>query len=240
MLKIEDAQKLFQLTEGWIAILYKMLLAYFETNEVNELHEIQAIVKELFYEPLSDEIKAFLDCIAIFPDFTLELAEKMYKKEAGNLLSHLINNNHLIFYDKAHNTYRFHYLFYTCMREHFDRLQKSKKKKIFHTAGAYYEQQQQYKKAMAYYDLAESYDELMLCFEINRNRDLDSLDLNDMISYFQNCPIYIIKYHHMARLLLSLYLYSYNPVSYTHLDVYKRQAMCIMPIWTHTPPMRKR
>lgn len=89
------------------------MFEYIEKGEISKVNDIELLVNETAYEPLSLEIKDFLFSICIFDSFSCEQAKYMLgeNNKTEQFLVVLMNNNSFIQYDKYTKRYSLHKIF---------------------------------------------------------------------------------------------------------------------------------
>ena len=170
----QEVNKLYEYSEGWISALYLYMLEYIEKGEISKVNDIELLVNETVYEPLSLEIKDFLFSICIFDSFSCEQAEYMLgeKNKAEEFLTVLMNNNSFIQYDKYTKKYSLHKIFSNFINAFFDKKSDIFKKGIWKKAGEWYAKEKKYIISEEFFYKAKEFDLLLITIESDRGRSL--------------------------------------------------------------------
>lgn len=213
-LKIDDQEvdKLYNYSEGWISALYLYMLEYTEKKEILKVSNIELLVNETVYAPLSSEIKDFLFYVCIFNVFSVEQAEYMLEKnnKAEEFLINLMNNNAFIQYDSITKKYSFHKIFSNFINDFFEKKSNNFKNKIWKKAGQWYVKDCKYVIAENYFYKAKEFELLITTIEIDQGRTIEKEHKDKLIKYMESCPKDIRAKHHLAMLIYTLYLFTFN------------------------------
>ena len=79
MLKPEEADKLYDYTEGWISALYLCMLEYLQDGRIGRQASLYELIEKVVYREFPDGVKEFLFTICIFENFTLAQAKFLKK-----------------------------------------------------------------------------------------------------------------------------------------------------------------
>lgn len=212
--KINNQQvtKLYEYSEGWISALYLYMLKYIEKGEISKVNDIELLVNETVYEPLSLEIKDFLFSICIFDSFSCEQAGYMIGEDnkAEQFLTVLMNNNSFIQYDKYTKKYSLHKIFSNFINVLFEKKSDTFKKNIWKKAGEWYAKKKKYIAAEEFFYKAKEFDLLLITIESDRGRSFEIEHKEKVIKYFTDCPSDVGRRHHLAMLTYILFLFTFN------------------------------
>lgn len=210
-LKDAQADKLYQLTEGWISAIYLLLLNYLEDGSFTSTANIYKLLENTLYSSFSQEIKEFLQAICLFDYFTLEQAIHMWQKDdTDKLLLEIINKNSLIRYDEKTRIYQIHSIFTKLLREKFENSKALDKKNIYEKIARWYLKTKDYFSAMNYFYIAEDFDMLMSVVEIDKGNCIYSERKDRFIQFFCECPKEIKMEHPIALLIYAISLFMLN------------------------------
>lgn len=210
-LKDSEADKLYDLTEGWISALYLLMLKFVEEGSFTFLSTYKLIEKAI-YAAYPEEVKNFLLTMCIFDSFTLEQASHMWPKEnTGELLTEVSSRNAFVKYDEGTRTYHIHSIFLNFLKDTLESRSDNIKPELYERAATWFSKTGQYQLAMHYFYLNKDFDRLFLAFEQEKATD-KNFELNKklLIKYIVECPGEIKAKHHFAVLYMAFRLYSYN------------------------------
>lgn len=208
----QEVNKLYEYSEGWISALYLYMLEYIEKGEIAKVNDIELLVNETVYAPLSLEIKDFLFYICIFDEFSSEQAEYMIgkKNKAEEFLIVLMNNNSFIQYDSHTKKYSLHKIFANFINTFFEKKSDSFKKGIWKKAGQWYLKEKKYIIAEDFFYKAEDFDLLLSVIEVDKERSFVKDRKKKIIQYVMDCPKEVKERHHLAMLIYILSLFTFN------------------------------
>jgi ATP-dependent transcriptional regulator len=210
----QEVNKLYEYSEGWISALYLYMREYIEKGEISKVNDIELLVNETVYEPLSLEIKDFLFFICIFDSFTSEQAEYMLgeKNKAEEFLIFLMNNNSFIQYDRYTKKYSLHKIFSNFINVIFEKKSDTFKKEIWKKAGELYVKEKKYIIAEDFFYKSKEFDLLLIAIEIDKGRSIEKEHKKKVIKYLTDCPSDVRGKHHLAMLIYMLCLFTFNEI----------------------------
>lgn len=210
----QEVSKLYNYSEGWISALYLYMLEYLEKGIISKASDIESLVNETVYSPLSFEIKDFLFYICIFDVFSSEQAQYMLeeKDKAEKYLLDLMNNNSFIQYDKYTKMYSLHKIFSDFINVFFEKKDESFKRHIWKKAGEWYLKECKYMIALDFFYKAEEFDLLLSTIEIDKGKSIEKEHKEKIIKYVTDCPKDVRGRHHLAMLIYLLNLFTFNEI----------------------------
>ncbi|MDR3596084.1 LuxR C-terminal-related transcriptional regulator [Clostridium sp.] len=208
----QEVNKLYKYSEGWISSLYLYMLEYLKKGSISKVSDIELLVNETVYSPLSLEAKEFLFNICIFDAFSREQAQYMLgeKDKAEKYLTDLINNNSFIQYDKYTKKYALHKIFSNFINVFFEKKDDSFKKYIWKKAGQWYVKECKYMSAEDFFYKAEEFDLLLSTIEVDKGRSIEKEHKEKIMKYITNCPKDVKERHHLVMLIYLLCLFTFN------------------------------
>lgn len=150
-LKPEEAEKMYEYTDGWIAAVYLALYDYNRVKKFENLSNIDRLLKKAIFEKLSDTIQELYMKMSIFEKFTVEEACYVLQKEIHeNLLLQTQEQFGFILYDANTGSYMMHSLLRNVARE---KLEESNidKNNLYRRCGEYREYKGDYIGAVLCY-----------------------------------------------------------------------------------------
>lgn len=209
----EQQNLLYSQSEGWISALYLFMLEYIEIGNFTEGHDIQELVSQTIYIPLNEELKAFLNCICIFDNFSLKQATYMWQKSnVESILSKLLSSNAFITKDKSNGEYHFHNIFAICIRREFIKLKEVEQAEIWSRAGKWHLRCDDYLPAMNCFHEARDFENLLFVLETDRGNSFSGNNMDRLITFMTECPENIRAKHHFAMLIYALNLFGVNEI----------------------------
>lgn len=209
----EQQNLLYMQSEGWISALYLFMLEYIDQGSFDTRIDIQELVLQTVYDPLSDELKAFLNCISVFDNFDLNQAMYMWKGEnAESLLNKLLSTNAFITKEKSNGEYHFHNIFTICIRVEFLKLKESEKTEIWRKAGKWHFRSGKYLSAMNSFYEAKDFENLMLVLEQDKGNSFSGNNMIKLMNFINECPGNIRDIHHFAMLVYARKLFGANQI----------------------------
>ena len=207
----QEATELSTYTEGWISALYLCLLSFLQEGRFTKQNSLQELLEKAVYQPCTTEVKDFLLTLCIFDTFSLEQAQALRPQEnARSILKKLLAENAFITYDSLNRTYQLHNILTLFLREIFARKTLAERQAIWRAAAEWHITNKEYIEAMEYLHLAADSDRLMTVLEWNKGIALNSVHLDQLKLYFQDCPPAIIAAHPRASLIFAFELFANN------------------------------
>lgn len=208
----QEVNKLYNYSEGWISAVYLYMLEYLEKGIISKASDIELLINETVYAPLSFEIKDFLFYICIFDTFSSEQAKYMLeeKDKAEKYLLDLMNNNSFIQYDKHTKMYFLHKIFSHYINVFFVNKDESFKRQIWKKAGQWYLKECKYMIALDFFYKAEEFDLLLSTIESDKGKSIENEHKEKIIKYITHCPKDIRGRHHLAMLIYLLNIFTFN------------------------------
>lgn len=105
----EDLRKINEYTEGWISLIYLILLGLENGIPVGMNNSIDELVENVLFNVYEERIRSFLLKLSIMDVFTAKQALFVTQEEkAAEILKKLHKENAFVFYDQAAQTYKIH------------------------------------------------------------------------------------------------------------------------------------
>ncbi|KXL52173.1 HTH-type transcriptional regulator MalT [Anaerotignum neopropionicum] len=212
-IKISDEEKMqiYSRTEGWVSALYLLLREHELCGSFILTKSMSEMIYYAVYEPLEDELKAFLKTMCLFDKFSLEQAEYMWNEKAGDHLRTLIENHAFITLEPDFVNYTFHSIFSACIQEQFQKLPEKTKKEIWNKIGTLHLRSNAYLSAMKCFSQGEAYDSFLIALEQDRGDSIFLEQKEFILKGYSNCPMEIKKKHPIAILVYAVIVFvNYN------------------------------
>lgn len=208
----EDEQNLlYSRSEGWVSALYLFMLEYIADGCIAGTGNIQELVRQTVYSPLSAEQKDFLNCIGLLDSFDLQQAKYLWQKEnAETLLEELLSRNAFITRGRFSSGYHLHNIFSVCVREEFEKLPDERQREIRRRIGSWHMIKKEYLQAMDCFYRSKSFDDLLNALEIDKGNSLSGETIHRIIGYITDCPNEILSHRHFAMLVYARKLFAVN------------------------------
>lgn len=196
-LKPEEADTLYNYTEGWISALYLCLLGFLQDGHLERPDNLRELLAKVVYRPLSGELREFLLHICLFDCVSLPQASAMWRQgNAAELLRQLMSQNAFIQYDSWNQTYQLHNIFTGYLREIFSVREASYRRAIWRAAGEWHHLQTgDYLAAMEAFYQANDFDRLLTVLEVDKANSFNGECQEIIRRYFTECPDEIKRKH---------------------------------------------
>ncbi len=213
-LKNSEADRLLAFTEGWISALYLLMLNYKAEGSFETTVNIYSLVEKAVFMPFSDEIKELLLNLAVFKNFTADLAVHMCEKDnTPLLLTEIVNKSAMVKYDVKTKTYQMHNIFTGFLMEALESKGKGYDKKVYEKAAHWFMKSGSYLDAMHYFYTAGNFNGLMKAVEFDKGHSIFNEQKERFIQYFSECPYTIKQEHPTALLIYGLCLFTFNEMA---------------------------
>lgn len=161
-LEENEADFLYQYTEGWLSALYLQMLSYVSTNSFEPTVSIDNLVFKAIWGNLGRKEQDFLISMSVFNEFTIRQAAVMSEKIIGeDEISKLIENNGFIRYDQKERKYYVHSILKYFLENEFEKLEPVFKKKIYKSAAGWYADNDNNYMAMQFYMKNDDYEAIL-------------------------------------------------------------------------------
>jgi LuxR family maltose regulon positive regulatory protein len=210
-LTASEQEQLYACSEGWISALYLIMLDYLKNGVFTPSGDISSLVRHVVYMPLNDELKSLLNHLCVFDAFTADQARYIWQKDnAGFLLDELVRQNAFIRINTLTGEYHLHNIFSACVRDEFSLLPETTRTELWHRAGQWQMQKNEYVAAMDCFYKARYFECLLQAFEKDRSYTTNGQYKEKMVRYLSDCPYEIRQKHHYAFLIYARLLFMVN------------------------------
>ena len=213
---LSDAQvdSLLYSSEGWFSAVYLNLRTLSERGALPDHNsDIYATFTAAMIDPLPEKQREFLAVMGLADEFTVEMAHFVTgDADAEKLLAVLTAQNAFVTCLPDGMTYRFHHMMKECAERTFLTLPKEKQAHCREYFGAWYEEHQQYIQALTAYRKCGNYDALLRVVEKDAGILLSSLNPQTVLDDIAECPVFTLKAHPLALLVLMRSMFNYQNI----------------------------
>ncbi len=214
--RLSDAQvdSLLYSSEGWFSAVYLNLRTLSERGALPDRNsDIYATFTAAMVDPLPEKQREFLAVMGLADEFTVEMALFVTgDADAEKLLSALTAQNAFVTCLPDSVTYRFHHMMKECAERTFLMLTQEKQAHCRERFGAWYEEHQQYIRALTAYRKCGDYDALLRVVEKDAGILLSSLDPKTVLDDIAACPVSTLKAHPLALLVLMRRMFTWRQI----------------------------
>ncbi len=105
----EDLKKITTYTEGWISLIYMILLGLENGIPVGMNSSIDELIERLFFQVYEEKIRRFLFKLSLMDVFTAKQAHFVTQEaEAAEILRKLQKENAFVYYNQSNQLYKIH------------------------------------------------------------------------------------------------------------------------------------
>ncbi|MDO5011089.1 MAG: helix-turn-helix transcriptional regulator, partial [Intestinibacter bartlettii] len=206
-----NTNDVYKKSEGWISVIYLLMLNYIEFNTIEISENIYELVEKLVYEPFEDRFKDFLLRLCVFDQFTLEQVKFVTDDEDVDfLIKELTQVNAFVKYDKKNKVYLFHSIFRTCLLEKLKEKDDDYKKEVYKKGGLWFYQKGKYVLSMGYFYKAGDYESFLNTLVQDKGNSITGEIKDRFIECMENCPNEFKQKNHLALLVYARRLFTYN------------------------------
>ncbi|MGN1032836.1 MAG: LuxR C-terminal-related transcriptional regulator [Intestinibacter sp.] len=210
-LKDEYIDKIYKYSEGWISVIYLFMLNYTENKTIDLQNNIYDLMETTVYRDLRDELKDLLLRLSIFDKFSMDVIRYIAGEEKAEiLLSELLSKNGFIKYDSINKEYYFHSILKKCLDEKFEEKPQSFKLEVYKNTSKWFYNRKEYLQAMEYFYKSGDFEMIMECIEKDRGNTITMEQKDSIINYMESCPKEIKKKNHLAMLIYTRRLFTFN------------------------------
>ena len=213
---LSDAQvdSLLYSSEGWFSAVYLNLRTLSERGALPDRNsDIYATFTAAMIDPLPKKQREFLAIMGLADEFTVEMARFVTEDDdAEKLLSALTAQNAFVTCLPDGVTYRFHHMMKECAERTFLTLPKEKQAHCRECFGAWYEEHQQYIRALNAYRKSGNYDAMLRVVEKDAGILLSSLNPQTVLDDIAACPVSTLKAHPLTILVLMRRMFTWRQI----------------------------
>ena len=213
-LSAAQVDSLLYSSEGWFSAVYLNLRTLSERGALPDRNsDIYATFTAAMIDPLPEKQREFLAVMGLADEFTVEMARFVTEDaDAEKSLSALTAQNAFVTCLPDGVTYRFHHMMKECAERTFLTLPKEKQAHCRECFGAWYEEHQQYIRALTAYRKSGNYDAMLRVVEKDAGILLSSLNPQTVLDDIEACPVSILKEHPLAILVLMRRMFTWRQI----------------------------
>lgn len=221
----KELSEIYSRTEGWVSALYLLAREYELHGAFVLTKSISELIYHAVYEPLDEDVKAFLMSVCHFDQFSLQQAEYMWNQNAGQLLKLLMEHNAFIILDPDSGGYCFHSIFSSCLQERFRLLDEKKMEDIWRKMGELYLKNKEYLLSMKSFCKAKDYNGFLTALEQDKGDSIFFEQKEFIAEHYDKCPVEVKREHPVAILVFMIIML----VNFSELALF--EAACREFLW---------
>ena len=185
----KQAEELFAVSEGWFSVVYLNLRTYSQRGSLlDKYDDIYNMITEALIDPLSDPEKMFLAFLSPADEFTEPMADFVTEiPDSGRFLKQMTENNAFIIRLPGQR-FRLHHMLQYCAGSLFRQLPSHRQNHCYDLYGQYYEAQEDYLRALLFYEKSENYPGWLRVIEKDAGVMLASVRPEDVYHVLDKCP----------------------------------------------------
>lgn len=212
-LKLDDADKLYSYTEGWISALYLLMLNYELGSSYLLKADVYTLIDKVVYTPLNEAHRDFLTSMSCFDSFTIEQAVFVWNGEDTSIIiDELVSKNAFVTFDFTNKSYQMHSILKRFMEGKLEDKDQYYKEKLYKNAAKWYMEKREYLTSMHYAYLAGDFDSLLMAVELDKGHSINSEYKDLIIKYFEDCPRESKMKFPFVMLIYARRLFTFNEI----------------------------
>ncbi|GAU78557.1 LuxR C-terminal-related transcriptional regulator [Fusibacter sp. 3D3] len=156
-----DLEKINHYTDGWISLIYLILLGLESNIPVGMNSSINDLVEKVLFNPYDESIQLFLLKLSIMDEFTMKQAGFVtHEEKTSDLLKKLHKENAFVYYDDIHKIYKIHnvLLDFLRLKQNFSVKENNE---LYSRLGEWYLQKKQFATAYRYLNRAGAFEQIL-------------------------------------------------------------------------------
>ena len=196
----EDLKRINDYTEGWISLIYMVLLGLENGIPVGMSTSIDELVENVLFQVYDERIRNFLLMLSIMEVFTAKQALFVTQEEKTvEFLKKLHKENAFVFYDQTTKTYKIHnvLLDYLKIKQSF---QTKELQKLYNRLGEWYLNRNELPSAYANFNLAEDTERILSILNDPKNIRNELTLFEGSLEMFEKIPQEMLNQYPFAYL----------------------------------------
>lgn len=185
----KQAEELFAVSEGWFSVVYLNLRTYSQRGSLlDKYDDIYNMITEALIDPLSDSEKMFLTFLSPADEFTESMADFVTEiPDSHRILKQMTENNAFII-RLPEQRFRLHHMLQYRTVSLFRQLSFDRQKHCYDLYRQYFENQEDYLRALLFYEKAEHYSGWLRVIEKDAGVMLASVRPENVYYVLDKCP----------------------------------------------------
>lgn len=204
----KDAKNLSCVSEECISVIRLNLLEYITTGKFLDYKMIERTIENVFYFSLPANYQDFLNRVCVCESFSEIYSEYLCGDGAKDILYDLVQQNIFVTQDKDEGTYHLNNIFSSSVKRVFNRLSREEQIERYNKAGDCFMKTKHFRVAREFYYLAQNFEALMEAVEKRRYIHPYTIDEQDFVSYYIDCPPEIRARHPRAIFVFARHLFN--------------------------------
>ena len=197
----EDLNKICEYTDGWISLIYIILLGLENGIPVGMSTTMEGMIEKTLFSPYSRDIQDFLLKLSFMEDFTAEQAEFVTENmNAKPILKKLNIENAFIYYDEKSRTYKIHTVFLDYLRLN-QNLTVEEVCRLYSRLGVWYLGKQEFQTAYGYWNKAGQAEQVLSHMNNPQNIRDKLIKFDGADAMFDSTPRDVLFRYPLAYLL---------------------------------------
>lgn len=196
-----DINKISEYTDGWISMIYIILLGLENGIPVGMSMTVEGIVEKVLFSPYDGETQNFLLELSIMEDFNEKQAEFVTRNEnAKQILKKLNRENAFIYYDEKNKTYKIHSILldYLKLKQNFS---IEKYRELYSRLGDWYVDKREFQTAYGYWNRAGRTEQILSHLNNPQHNQNVLVNFAGADEMFDNTPLDVLYQYPLAYLL---------------------------------------
>jgi len=210
----EQLSQLLYSSEGWFSAIYLNLRTLSELGSLPDSNsDIYTMFSAAMIDPLPDDQREFLAVMGLADEFTIEMATYITGiSSADALIKAMTEQNAFVTKLPDGEHYRFHHMMKECAEKTFVKLPIEKQKHYRNKFGDWYKSHEQYIHAFDSYWISENYDALAEVVQEDAGILLSTLNPEEVIEVFDECPEEIRDRYPLALLVIMRCMFNWHMI----------------------------
>lgn len=202
-----DLKKISEYTEGWISLIYMILLGMENGIPIGMSSSIDELIENVLFKVYDPEIRGFLLKLSVMDVFTGKQAHFVTEKpRAVEILKRLNKENAFVYYDQVTQLYKIHNVLLDFLRMRHE-LTKEDLKGLYTRLGEWFINQQDFITAYGYFYKAGDWQRILSHLNDPRNIRNELTEFEGAMDLFENTPtneLYLYPLAYLQHILLSI------------------------------------
>lgn len=195
-----DLKKISEYTDGWVSLIYMLLIALEKGIPVGMNMAIDVLIKETLFKIYNAHIQDFLLKLSIMDSFTAQQARYVVQDEkAHHILQKLHKENSFVYYDEINQTYKIHnvLLDFLRMEQHF---KEEELQELYRRLGEWYLEKMAFPKAYSCFKRAGDNERILEHLNHPENIRNEMAEFEGSFEMFESMPRELLYQYPIAYL----------------------------------------